>query len=130
MGFYYDMHVDIDVFLCKACKILGGWTSANGVLFMKNLDMLLIYLNLTVSCFEDILSNVAIIDKNKILTHILKYAEIVLLKFWRETYIIFFHEFFDLFDQLNKSVCYRNDKVKPKFGHYYAPRPTLSVMFI
>ena len=85
---------------------------------------------LTISCFEVILSKVDVIDKNKILTQILKHAEIVLLKFWRETNIKFFHEFFDWFDQLNKSVCYRNGIVKPKFGPYYAPRPTLSVMFI
>ena len=60
------------------------------------------YLNLTISCFEDILSKIAVIDKNKILTQVLKHAEIALLKFWRETNIKFFHEFFDLFDQLKK----------------------------
>ena len=87
-------------------------------------------MNLTISCFEDSLSKVAVVDKNKILTQILKHAEIILLKFWRETNIKLFQEFFDLFDQLNRSVCYRNDEVKPKFGPYFAPRPTLTVMFM
>ena len=73
-------------------------------------------MNLTISCFEDLLSKAAVVDKNKILTQILKHAEIILLKFWRETNIKFFHEFFDFFDQLNRSACYRKDKVKPKFG--------------
>ena len=42
----------------------------------------------------------------------------------------FFHEFFDLFDELNRSFCYKNDKVKPKSGPYFAPRPPLTVMFM
>ena len=84
---------------------------------------------MAVSCFEDILSKVAVIDKNKILTQILKHTEIFLRKFWTETNMTFFHEFFDLFDELNRSFCYKNDKVKPKFGPYFAPRPTLTVMF-
>ena len=78
-------------------------------------------MNLTISCFEDILSKVPVIDKNKILTQILKNAEIFLRKVWTETNVKFFHEFFDLFDELTRSFCYRNDKVKPKFGPYFAP---------
>ena len=29
LGFYYDRHVDLDVFLYNVCEILGGWTSDN-----------------------------------------------------------------------------------------------------
>ena len=134
LGFYYDIHVDVDVFLYNACKILGGWTSDSKWcsfhekfgyavdLFRAFCSVFVrIYLNLTISCFEDILSKVAVIDKNKILTQILKHAEIFLRKFWTETNMKIFHEFFYLFDELNRSFCYKNDKVKPKFGPYFAP---------
>ena len=67
-------------------------------------------MNLTISCFEDILSKVTVIDKNKILTQILKHAEIFLQKFWTETNMKFFREFFYLFDELNRR--YKNGKVK------------------
>ena len=76
-------------FLYNTCEILGGWTSdSNWCSFHENFgfaaDLLRafcsvfvrVYLNLTVSCFEDILSKVAVIDKNKILTQTLKHAEI------------------------------------------------------
>ena len=42
----------------------------------------------------------------------------------------FSHELFYLFDELNRNFCYKNDKVKPKFGPCFAPRPTLTVMFM
>ena len=29
LGFYYDMLVDLDVFLYNVCEIFGGWTSDN-----------------------------------------------------------------------------------------------------
>ena len=72
---------------------------------MKNLDYAVdlfrafcsvfvrIYLNLTISCFEDILSKIAVIDKNKILTQVLKHAEIVLLNFGEKQILSFFMNF-------------------------------------
>ena len=37
LGFCYDMHVDLDIYLYNACKILGGWTSdSNWCSFHKN----------------------------------------------------------------------------------------------
>ena len=106
LGFYYDINVDLDVFLYNVCN-LRGWTSDNnwcsfhekfnyGIDLFKAFYSVLdrIYLNLTVSCFEDLLSKAVVTDKNKILTLILKHAEISLLEFWRKTNIKFFHEFF------------------------------------
>ena len=76
--------------------VLFSWKFNYGIDLFKAFYSVLdrIYLNLTVSCFEDLLSKAAVTDKNKILTLILKHAEISLLEFWRKTNIKFFHEFF------------------------------------
>ena len=124
----------------NSCEILGGWTTGNKrCSFNQRFEYALglfsafcsvfirIYLSLTISFVEDLLCRVALNDKSKILNVILKHAETVLVKFWNNTNVKFFHEFFDLFDQVNKSVCYEKHKVKPKFGSYYTPQSTLSV---
>ena len=54
---------------------------------------------------------------------------IFLSTFWDETNYKFFYEFFDMFNMVNSSVCYQNVKAKPKFGPYYGPRCTLSVIY-
>ena len=49
------------------------------------------------------------------------------ISFGMRLILSFFHEFFDLFDQVNcykKSSCYKNHKVKPKFGPYDGPYST------
>ena len=88
LGFYYNINVDLDVFLYNASDILGGWTTSNSwcschqnfgyalELFQDFCSVFVrIYLNLTITCFEDILCRVALIDKNKILTQILKHTD-------------------------------------------------------
>ena len=87
-----------------------------------------LYLNLTIDCLDNFLSGAALSDKNKLLNWILDHADIFLRKFWTETNCKFFHEFFNLFDQVNKSVCFKNRKVKAKFGPYNGPQATLSVL--
>ena len=126
LGFYENVNVDLDIFLYNACEILGGWTTGNkwcsfnqkfeyalGLFSAFCSDFIGIYLNLTISFVEDLLCRVALNDKSKILNVILKHAGTVLVKF------------FDLFDQVNKSVCYENHKVKQKFAPYYATQSTL-----
>ena len=74
LGFCYDMYADLYEFLYYVCEILRGWTSDNnwcsfnehfgfGVdLFRAFCSVFVrIYLNFIISCFEDLLSKVAVL---------------------------------------------------------------------
>ena len=87
------------------------------------------YLNYTVECFSDFLSRVSLSDEQKIIQKILKHAYIFWSKFWDETSYKFFYESFDMFDKVDYNVCYQDFYTKPKFGPYYGPPCTLSVIY-
>ena len=118
LGFYNNLNVDLDVFAYNVCELLGGWTKDNGKCsFLQEFEYALdlfsafssvfirLYLDLTINCLENFLCRAVLVDKNKMANQILKHASIFLNKFWNETNSKFFHEFFDLFDQVNKSAC-------------------------
>ena len=141
LGFYNNLCADLDVFLYNVCDILGGWTKGNKECsFFQDLEYFLdlfsvfssvfirLYLNLTIDCLDNFLCQVALIDKNKLVNLILKHADIFFSKFWNETNSKFVHEFLDLSDQVSKSVCFKNHKVKPKFGLDNGPQATLPVL--
>ena len=69
-----------------------------------------------------------LVPEHKIIEKIVKHGHFLLSKFWHDTNINFFYEFFDLFDLVNSSVCYQNVATKPKFGLYNGPCPTLTVI--
>ena len=86
------------------------------------------YLDLTLGYFSRLFSLLTLVDEHKIIEKIVKYGHFLLSKFWHDTNINFFYEFFDLFDTVNSSVCYQNVATKPKFGLYHGPCPTLTVI--
>ena len=67
--------------------------------------------------------------KKKIIEKIFRQALSLLTKYWDESNYKFFYEFFDIFDKINSSVCYRNVTNKPEFGPYHGPYSTLSFIY-
>ena len=76
------------------------------------------------------LCQVSFSDKRTIIQKIIKHALIFLGKFWHETNNKFFYEFFDMFDTVNSSACYRNFESKPKLGPYHFAPYSLTVQFL
>ena len=113
----------------KKCSFFNEFEFAFDLFMAFSSLFVRLYLNLTVDYLDNFLCRAALADRTKLIGLILKHAKIFLLKFWNETNSKFFHEFFDLFDQVNKSVCYKNQELKPKFGPYNFPPCTLSVSF-
>ena len=70
-----------------------------------------------------------LVAEHKIIEKIVKHGHFLLSKFWHETNVNFFNEFFDLFDIVNSSVCYQNVTTKLKFGPYHGLYPTLTAIY-
>ena len=135
VDFYGDLRIDLDVFLhaalhimettdSKKCSFFNEFEFAFDLFITFSSLFVRLYLNVIVYCLNNFLCRAALADRTKLIDLILKHAKILLLKFWK-----FFHKFLDLFDQLNKSVCYKNQELKPKLGPHNFPQCTLPVSF-
>ena len=87
------------------------------------------YLNYTIKTLSNLLCQVSLADEKTIITIILKSALSFLRMFWHETNYKFFYEFFDVFDYVNSSVCYKNVDAKPKYGPYHYVSWSLTVYY-
>ena len=87
------------------------------------------YLNHTIKSLSNLLCQVSLSDEKTIITIIINHALIFLGKFWHQTNYKFFYKFFDVFDTVNSSACYKNFDAKPKFGPYHYARYSLTVSY-
>ena len=145
-GTYLNMNnshrIDLDVFLLNAERNLVHYTGDNGnCCFFQFFDypqellaafssvVVRMYLNYTIKSLSNLLCQVSLSDEKTIITIIIKHALIFLRKFWYESNYKFFYEFFDMFDTVNSSACYKNLNTEPKFGPYCYAVYSLSVSY-
>ena len=84
------------------------------------------YLNYTIDQFSDLISQVSLSDRGKIIRKIFWFALDLLHKFFDINYL-FFYEFFDMFDEVNSSQCFVVCANKPKLGPYNGPKCSLEI---
>ena len=87
------------------------------------------FLNCVLKCFNNLLLSLSLHDEKKICHIILRHAQYFLNRFWHESNYRYFYEFFDVFDTVNTSACFKNSKDKLKFGPYYFYSCSLTVEY-
>ena len=66
------------------------------------------FLNCVLKCFNNLLLSLSLHDEKKICHIILRHAQYFLNRFWHESNYRYFYEFFDFFDTVNTSDCFKN----------------------
>ena len=125
LGLESHNRVDLDVFLsqevpytfnsdkccnCQYFKYPQEWFPCFFSLLIK------MFLNCVLKCFNNLLLSLSLHDEKKICHIILRHAQYILNRFWHESNYRYFYEFFDVFDAVNTSACFKNSKDKLKFG--------------
>ena len=85
------------------------------------------YLNCTIDHFSDLISQLSLADERKLFLKKFWFPLNLLHEFFDINYL-FFHEFFNVFDEVNFSQCYVVSSNKPKFGSYGPPICSLEVI--
>ena len=115
----YFEYSDYDLINGKCCY-LEYFSYAQDLFAAVSANLVRMYLNYTIEYFSELISQVSLSDKGKIIRKIFWFALDLLHKFFEINYL-FFYEFFNVFDEVNSSYCYLNSKNKPKFGPYGPP---------
>ena len=115
----YFEYPDYELINGKCCQ-LEVFSYARDLFAPFSTVLVRMYLNYTIEYFSELISQVSLFDKGKIIQKIFWFALDLLNKFFEISYL-FLYEFFNVFDEVNSSQCYANDKNKLKFGPYGAP---------
>ena len=123
--------INLDVFLSNAdvyfkyffeknekCCYFQSFNRPEDVFAAFSSILLRIYLHLCFEFFSYIDLNIS--DNRGVRNLILNPGCYLLSKFWHETNIDFWYEFFDIFDKYNLSFCFKNSVKNPQFGPYYS----------
>ena len=84
------------------------------------------YLNITMNYFSTLISQISLVHEKTVIGKITWTAKLLLFRFFKLNHI-FFLEFFDLFNEVNRSECYVMFEGKPKYGPYDICSHTLEV---
>ena len=74
------------------------------------------YLNYPIEYFLELISQVSLSNEGKIIRKIFWFPLDLLHKFFEINYL-FYYEFFNVFDEVNSSKCYVNDKKNQNLTH-------------
>ena len=115
----YFEYADYELTNGKCCH-LEVFSYARDLFAAFSAVLVRMYLNYTIEYFSELILQVSLSDEGKIIQKMFWFALDLLHKFFEINYL-FSYEFFDVFDEVNSSQCYANDKNNPKFGPYGPP---------
>ena len=112
----YFVYPDYKLINGKCCQ-LEVFSYAQDLFAAFSAVLVRMYLNYTIEYFSELILQVILSDEGKIIRKFFWFALDLLYKFFEINYL-FFYEFFNVFDEVNSSQCFANDKNNPKFGAY------------
>ena len=141
LGLNCNERVDFDVFLRQPGYFPYAFCESSDLkcnqhlvfsyahdLFMAFCSVLMrLYLNIALKCFETLISNVSLVDENKLITKIVTGAKMLLFRFFDLNYE-FLYLCFDLYSKVNGSDCCVMFSNKPKYGPYSGLKYNLQII--
>ena len=111
----YFEYLDYELINGKCCQ-LEVFSYARDLFAVFSAVLVRMYLNYSIEYFLELISQVSLSNEGKIVRKIFWFPLDLLHKFFEINYL-FYYEFFNVFDEVNSSKCYVNDKKNQNLTH-------------
>ena len=129
-GYLYSTEetADLDLFLshsayfsyavcesCRTCNERQVFSHTQDLIVAFSSVLVRMCLNITMNYYSTLISQISLVHEKTVIGKITLAARLLLFRFFKLNHNFFF-EFFDLFNEVNKSECYVMFEGKPKYG--------------
>ena len=142
-GYLYSTEetADLDVFLsqsayfsyavcesCRTCNERQVFSHTQDLIVAFSSVLVRMYLNITMNYYSTLISQISLVHEKTVIGKTTWAGKLLLFRFFYVKTHLSFFEFFDLFNEVNKSECYVMFEGKPKYGPYNICSYTLEVI--